>query len=277
MAITAQDVNKLRQSTGAGMMDCKKALVESEGDFEKAVDLLRKKGQKVSAKRADNETTEGSVFVESNENGSTGYLLALSCETDFVAKNDDFQGFGSKLIKAAADNDAADVAAVKALALADGKTVEESLIDYIGKIGEKIEISSFIKVTADKVVPYIHSNLKLGVLVGLTGSGSDAAVQIGKDVAMQIAAMNPVALDKNGVDQSTIDRELAVGREQALAEGKPEQIIDKIAQGKLNKYFKDNTLLSQPFVKDGSKTVEQILKEVDSNLTVADFKRVAIG
>lgn len=276
MAITAQDVNKLRQSTGAGMMDCKKALVEAEGDFEKAVDLLRAKGQKVSAKRADNETTEGSVFIQTNDGGSVGYLLALSCETDFVAKNDDFQGFGNSILKAAAENDATDIAAVKAIKLSDGRTVEDTVVDYIGKIGEKIEISNFVKVTADKVVPYIHSNFKLGVLVGLSGATSKAE-EVGKDVAMQIAAMNPVALKKEEVAQDVVDRELAVGREQALAEGKPEAMIEKIAAGKLNKFFKDNTLLSQPFVKDNSKSVEQILKDVDQTLTVSEFKRVAIG
>lgn len=276
MAITAQDVNKLRQSTGAGMMDCKKALVEAEGDFEKAVDLLRAKGQKVSAKRADNETTEGSVFIQTNDGGSVGYLLALSCETDFVAKNDEFQGFGNSILKAAADNDAADIAAVKAIKLSDGRTVEDTVVDYIGKIGEKIEISSFVKVTADKVVPYIHSNFKLGVLVGLSGSTSNAE-SIGKDVAMQIAAMNPIALKKEEVTQDVVERELAVGREQALAEGKPEAMIEKIAEGKLNKFYKDNTLLSQPFVKDNSKSVEQVLKDVDQSLTVSEFKRVSIG
>lgn len=276
MAITAQDVNKLRQSTGAGMMDCKKALVEAEGDFEKAVDILRAKGQKVSAKRADNATTEGSVFIQTNDGGSVGYLLALSCETDFVAKNDDFQGFGSSIVKAAAENDATDIETVKAIKLSDGRTVEETVVDYIGKIGEKIEISNFIKIAADKVVPYIHSNYKLGVLVGLTGPVAQAE-EIGRDVAMQIAAMNPVALNKEGVDSAVIERELAVGREQALAEGKPEAMIEKIAEGKLNKFFKENTLLSQPFVKDSSKTIDQVLKDVDKGLTVSAFKRVSIG
>lgn len=277
MAITAQDVNKLRQTTGAGMMDCKKALVEADGDFEQAIDILRAKGQKVSAKRADNATTEGSVFVKTNDGGSIGYLLALSCETDFVAKNEEFVNFGTSILNVASDNDASDVAAVKALKTSEGRTIEESLVDYIGKIGEKIEISSFIKVTGDKVVPYIHSNSKLGVLVGFAGAGSENADEIGRDVAMQIAAMNPLAIDKTGIDQATIDRELEVGKEQALAEGKPEAMLEKIAQGKLNKFFKENTLLSQSFVKDNSKTIEQVLKEVNAGLTVADFKRVTIG
>ena len=276
MAITAQEVNQLRKSTGAGMMDCKKALVEAEGDFDKAIDLLRAKGQKVSAKRADNETTEGSVFVKTNGSGATGYLLALSCETDFVAKNEEFQNFGTSLIEAAIAGGAQDVDAVKSVKMTDGRSIEESLVDYIGKIGEKIEISNFTTITADKVVPYIHSTGKLGVLVGLTGA-SDGVDDIGRDVAMQIAAMNPIAIDKTGVDQATIDREFEVGKEQAIAEGKPEAMIEKIANGKLNKYFKDNTLLSQSFVKDSSKTIEQVLKDVNSNLTVSEFKRVAIG
>lgn len=277
MAITAQDVNKLRQTTGAGMMDCKKALVEADGDFEQAIDILRAKGQKVSAKRADNATTEGSVFVKTNDGGSIGYLLALSCETDFVAKNDEFVKFGTSILNVASDNDASDIAAVKALKTSEGRTIEETLIDYIGKIGEKIEISSFIKVSGDKVVPYIHSNSKLGVLVGFAGAGSENAEEIGRDVAMQIAAMNPLAIDKTGIDQATIDRELEVGKEQALAEGKPEAMLEKIAQGKLNKFFKENTLLSQSFVKDNSKTIEQVLKDVNAGLKVADFKRVTIG
>lgn len=276
MAITAQEVNQLRKTTGAGMMDCKKALVEADGDFDKAIDLLRAKGQKVSAKRADNATTEGSIFVETNANGSTGYLLALSCETDFVAKNDDFQQFGTSLITAAVAANASNAEEAKAVSLADGRTIAENLVDYIGKIGEKIEISNFSKVDADKVVPYIHSNGKLGVLVGLTGA-SEGVEEIGRDVAMQIAAMNPLAVDKSGVDQATIDREFEVGKEQALAEGKPEAMIEKIATGKLNKYFKENTLLSQSFVKDNKKTIEQVLKEVNNDLTVSEFKRVAIG
>lgn len=276
MAITAQEVNQLRKTTGAGMMDCKKALVEAEGDFDKAIDLLRATGQKVSAKRADNETTEGSIFVKTNDTGATGYLLALSCETDFVAKNEDFQNFGTSLIEAAIAGGAQDVDAVKSVKMSDGRTVADSLVDYIGKIGEKIQISNFSAVTADKVVPYIHSNGKLGVLVGLSGA-SEGVDEIGRDVAMQIAAMNPIAIDKTGVDQATIDREFEVGKEQALAEGKPEAMIEKIATGKLNKYFKENTLLSQSFVKDNKKSIEQVLKEVNNDLTVSEFKRVAIG
>lgn len=275
MAISAQDVNKLRKATGAGMMDCKKALTETNGDFEAAIDLLRKKGQKVSAKRADRETSEGAVFVKAD--GSKGTLIALNCETDFVAKNDEFVNLGNSILDVAVTKGAGSIEALSAEALSDGRAISEHITDMIGKIGEKIEITSLSSIEADRVVPYIHSNNKLGVLVGLKGAASDEAAEIGKDVAMQIAAMNPVSVDKSGVDQETIDRELAIGKEQALAEGKPENIVEKIAQGKLNKFFKENTLLAQSFVKDSSKTVEQVLKDVDSNLTVAEFKRVAVG
>lgn len=275
MAISAQDVNKLRKATGAGMMDCKKALTETNGDFEAAIDLLRKKGQKVSAKRADRETSEGAVFVKAD--GSKGTLIALNCETDFVAKNDEFVNLGNSILDVAVAKGAGSIEALSAEALSDGRAISEHITDMIGKIGEKIEITSLSSIEADRVVPYIHSNNKLGVLVGLKGASSDEAAEIGKDVAMQIAAMNPVSVDKSGVDQETIDRELAIGKEQALAEGKPENIVEKIAQGKLNKFFKENTLLAQSFVKDSSKTVEQVLKDVDSNLTVAEFKRVAVG
>lgn len=275
MAISAQEVNKLRKETGAGMMDCKKALQEANGDFEAAIDLLRKKGQKISAKRADRETSEGAIFV--NAEGNKGTLIALNCETDFVAKNDEFVNLGNAILEVATANGVANVEELSAKSLSDGRTITEHITELIGKIGEKIEISSFVTIEADQVVPYIHSNNKLGVLVGLVGSTGDAVQEIGKDVAMQIAAMNPVAVDASGVDASTVERELAIGREQALAEGKPEQIIDKIAQGKLNKFYKDNTLLAQTFVKDSSKSVEQVLKDVDGSLTVSKFERIAVG
>jgi len=276
MAITAQDVNKLRKSTGAGMMDCKKALTEANGDFDAAVELLRKQGQKVSAKRADRETTEGSVFLRTNADASKGYVIALSCETDFVAKNDEFQALGNSIADAIAAGDASTPEAAAALAFTDGRSISENLVDYIGKIGEKIEVSSVETVEADSVVTYLHSNSKLGVLVGLNAKG-DSIEAAGKDVAMQIAAMNPVGLNKESIAQEVIDRELALGREQAAAEGKPEQILDKIAQGKLQKFFKENTLLEQSFVKDPSTTVSKMLEGVEKGLTVSNFKRVAIG
>ncbi len=276
MAITAQDVNKLRKMTGAGMMDCKKALVESEGDFEKAIDILRKKGQKVSASRADRETSEGSVFIKTNDNKTEGFLIALNCETDFVAKNDGFQNLGNEILEAAYTNNPKDVEALMALSLGD-LTVAEKLTDMIGKIGEKLEISSYVRMSADQVVPYIHAGSKLGVLVGLSNTNNTDQTQAGKDVAMQIAAMNPLALSKNEVAQDVIDRELEIGKEQVRAEGKPEHMLEKIAQGKLNKFFAENTLLSQKFVKDNSVTIEKYLEGVSKGLTVSKFERISIG
>ncbi|GGZ40069.1 elongation factor Ts [Echinicola pacifica] len=276
MAITAQDVNKLRQMTGAGMMDCKKALTEAEGDFEKAVDILRKKGQKVSASRADRETKEGVVVTNVSDDTSRGVLLTLTCETDFVAKNDQFVAFANEILALAVANTAATKEEIIALPF-DTITVGEKIIEMTGKIGEKIEISDYVVVEGEAVVPYIHSNGKLGVLVALKNGTGAEVEEAGKDVAMQIAAMNPVAVDKDGVDSSLVEREIAVGKEQALAEGKPEAMIEKIAMGKLNKFYKENTLLSQAFVKDSSKSVSQYLDGITKGLTVVDFKRVSIG
>ncbi|TDQ16299.1 elongation factor Ts [Algoriphagus boseongensis] len=276
MAITAQDVNKLRQMTGAGMMDCKKALTEAEGDFEKAVDILRKKGQKVSASRADRETKEGVVVTRVANNGAKGILLSLTCETDFVAKNEEFGGFANTLIDLAVANNATTVEQILALPF-DNITVAEKIIEMTGKIGEKIEISHYEVVNAEKVVPYIHSNGKLGVLVGMVNTSGADVEDAGKDVAMQIAAMNPVAVDKDGVDASMIEREIEIGKEQARAEGKPEEMLEKIAMGKLQKFYKENTLLSQQFVKDNSKSIAQYLDGVSKGLTVNTFKRISIG
>lgn len=276
MAITAQEVNKLRQMTGAGMMDCKKALTESEGDFEKAVDILRKKGQKVSASRADRETKEGVAVTKVSENGAKGVLLTLTCETDFVAKNDGFVNFANELLDLAVAKGANSVEELYALPF-ENLTVAEKIVEMTGKIGEKIEVSHFEIIEAETVVPYIHSNGKLGVLVGLTNTSGTDVEEAGKDVAMQIAAMNPVALDKDGVDSSVVEREIEVGKEQARAEGKPEEMLEKIALGKLNKFYKENTLLSQSFVKDNNKTIAQYLDSVSKGLTVSAFKRVSIG
>ena len=277
MAISAQDVNKLRKETGAGMMDCKKALEEAGGDFEGAIDILRKKGQKISAKRADREASEGAVFVSTVDGGKKGVLVALNCETDFVAKNDDFLGLGKSILDVATSTADGNVDTLKSAAMSDGRSISDHLTDFMGKIGEKIEISSYEVMSGDTVVPYIHSNAKLGVMVALNGANGGSVDEIGRDVAMQIAAMNPVAVDQDGVDQETIDRELQIGKDQALQEGKPAEMVDKIAQGKLNKFFKENTLLNQKFVKDGNKTVQQVLKDVDSSLTIAAFKRISIG
>lgn len=276
MAITAQDVNKLRQMTGAGMMDCKKALTEAEGDFEKAVDILRKKGQKVSASRADRETKEGVVVTRVAENGAKGILLSLTCETDFVAKNEEFGGFANTLIDLAVANGATSTDQILALPFGN-ITVAEKIIEMTGKIGEKIEISHYEVIAAEQVVTYIHSNGKLGVLVGLVNTSGKNVEDAGKDVAMQIAAMNPVAVDKDGVDATTIQREIEIGKEQARAEGKPEEMLEKIALGKLQKFYKESTLLSQQFVKDNSVTIAQYLDSVSKGLTVNAFKRISIG
>lgn len=276
MAITAQEVNKLRQMTGSGMMDCKKALTEADGDFEKAVDILRKKGQKVSASRADRETKEGVVVTRVSENGTTGTLLSLTCETDFVAKNEEFGAFANTLLDMAVSNNCATVEEIHALPFGD-ITVAEKIIEMTGKIGEKIEISHYVVIKAEAVVPYIHSNGKLGVLVGLVNTSGSDVEEAGKDVAMQIAAMNPVAVDKDGVDATTIEREIEIGKDQARQEGKPEEMLEKIALGKLQKFYKENTLLSQVFVKDNSKTIAQYLDGVSKGLTVSAFKRISIG
>jgi elongation factor Ts len=277
MAITAQDVNKLRQMTGAGMMDCKKALQEADGDFDKAVDILRKQGQKVAAKRADNAVSEGTVLINISEDGTNGKLVALACETEPVSNVEDFKNLAQSILdKAVADN-IADKEALLAATLADGRPVAEHMIELTGKLGEKLEISAYENVSADKVVPYIHSNGKLGVLVAFAGVNGTDVAELGKDVAMQIAAMKPVALDKDGIDAATIEREIEVGKEQARAEGKPEAMLEKIAQGKLQKFYKDSTLLNQEFVKDSSLTIRQLLEKTSKGLTVTTFKRVAIG
>lgn len=276
MAISAQDVNKLRQMTGAGMMDCKKALVEADGDFEKAIENLRKKGQKVSASRADRETTEGVVLTKTTADNSKGVMIAFTCETDFVAKNDDFVALAQEILDTAFAHNPATIEELKAIK-AGNLTVGDKIIEATGKIGEKLEVSEYQVVTGETVVPYIHSNKKLGVLVALKNTSGKNVEDAGKDVAMQIAAMNPVAVDKTGVDATTVAKEIEIGKEQARQEGKPENILEKIAEGKLQKFFKDNTLLSQQFVKDNSVTIEQYLNNVSKGLTVSSFKRVSIG
>jgi elongation factor Ts len=277
VTISAADVNKLRQMTGAGMMDCKKALTEANGDFEAAVDILRKKGQKVSAARAENKTAEGIVLVKVSQDGKNGKLLALACETEPVSKVDGFRNLAQQILEVAEAKNAANADALLALSLADGRTVNDNIIDLTGKIGEKIVIQNYENLTGEQVVPYVHSNGKLGVLVVFKGVAGADITEVGKDVAMQIAAMKPVAVDKDGVDAKTVEREIEVGKEQARAEGKPEAMLEKIALGKLNKFYKDNTLLNQEFVKDGSKTIAQLLDGVQKGLTVTEFKRISIG
>lgn len=275
MAISAQEVNKLRQMTGAGMMDCKKALVEADGDFDKAIELLRKKGQKVSASRADRETTEGIVIAKTSDDLKKGVMIAFTCETDFVAKNEDFVALGESIAALAFNESPADTDALLALSL-DGLTVNEKIVEATGKIGEKLSVSAYEVMEGEAIVPYIHSNKKLGVLVSLKNAGGDAE-GAGKDVAMQIAAMNPIAVDKDGVDAETVKKEIEIGKEQARQEGKPENILEKIAEGKLQKFFKENTLLSQAFIKDNSMSVAQYLDSVSKGMTVDAFKRVNIG
>ncbi len=275
-AISAQDVNKLRTMTGAGMMDCKKALTEAEGDFEKAIEILRKKGQKVSASRSDRDAKEGSVFVKTSDDKKEAVLIALNCETDFVAKNEEFLNLGKLIVETAFSNQAADKDALLAAKVGD-LTINDRITELVGKIGEKIEVSSFIHMKGEAVVPYIHAGSKLGVLVSLKGVNGKDVTDAGKDVGMQIAAMNPVAVDETGVDKDLIEKEIEIAKAQILAEGKPENMVDKIAQGKLNKFFKENTLLPQIFVKDNSKTIAQYLDSVTKGLTVAEFKRVSIG
>jgi elongation factor Ts len=277
--ISASDVNKLRQQTGAGMMDCKKALTETNGDFEAAIDYLRKKGAKVAASRQDRESNEGVVIARTSTDGKRGVIIELNCETDFVAKNAEFIAFGNQIANLAVDNNPKDLAALNGMSIDvdnDRLTISEAITEKTGKIGEKIGVSKYEVVEGDKVIAYIHGNFRLGVLVALSADVAGAE-EAGKDVAMQIAAMNPVTIDKDGVDASTIQRELEIAKEQIRAEGKPEEMVEKIAAGKLNKFYKDSTLLNQEFVKDSSKNVSQFLASIDKGLTVTAFKRVALG
>ena len=275
--ITAADVNKLRQQTGAGMMDCKKALVEANGDFEAAVDLLRKKGQKVSAARSGNATSEGVVLISVSADGTNGKLVALACETEPVSKVEDFRNLGQAILEVAVANNPTSIEELSAIALADGRTVAETITELTGKIGEKMVIQNYENVTGEKIVSYIHSNGKMGVLVVFEGANGVDITEAGKDVAMQIAAMNPVAVDKDGVDPATIEREIEIAKDVIRAEGKPEEMVEKIAAGKLNKFYKDSTLLNQEFVKDSSVDIRKFLDNTVKGLTVTAFKRVQLG
>lgn len=259
------------------MMDCKKALTEAEGDFEKAKEVLRKQGQKIADKRADNATAEGIVLAHVSDDGKSGKVIALACETEPVSKVADFQNLAMIVMSTAVATHATDKAILLATLQADGRSLQDHITDLMGKIGEKVEVASLETVSGDKVVSYIHSNGKLGVLVGLTNTGGSDVTEVGKDVAMQIAAMKPVALDKDGVDATIVEREIEIGKDQARQEGKPEAMLEKIALGKLNKFYKENTLLNQEFVKDNSMTIAQLLDKTSKGLTVSSFKRVAIG
>lgn len=276
MSITAADVNKLRQMTGAGMMDCKKALTEAEGDFEAAIDVLRKAGQKVAAKRADNATNEGVVLVALSDDHSNGKLIALACETEPVSKVADFNNLAKSIIDKAAASHAPSAHDLLAEPLADGRSVEGHIIELTGRIGEKITLAAYENISAEKIVSYIHSNNKIGVLVAFENvQGADVS-EIGKDIAMQITAMKPVALDKDGVDSETIEREIEIGKDQARQEGKPEAMLERISVGKLEKFYKEQTLLNQQFVKDSSITIRQLLENKQKGLTISMFKRISL-
>ena len=276
--VTAQDVAKLRAQTGAGMADCRKALLESEGDFEKAIDYLRKKGQKVAANRSDREAKEGVVVAKAN--GNYGIIINLSSETDFVSKNAEFVAFANELADIALQNKPADIEAFKALPMGSS-IVADRLMEMVAKIGEKIDVTRYEQVNADTVVPYIHGNYRIGVLVGMNKASNDGITGAGKDVAMQIAAMNPLGLNENSIAPEVIERERNIVMDQMKADpkmaGKPEEMLTKVAEGKLNAFFKENTLMAQPFVKDPGLTVSNYLKGVDNGLNITEFKRVAIG
>jgi elongation factor Ts len=270
--ITAADINKLRQQTGAGMMDCRKALVESNGDFEAAIDYLRKKGQKVAALRGDREAKEGVVIAKTTSDNKTGFIINVSCETDFVSKNAEYIAFAQSIMDAAIENNVNSIDELNAVKIGS-ETVADKFNEQVAKIGEKISVSKFEKIEAPFVAAYIHGSYRMGVLVGLNKVNEEA----GKDVAMQIAAMNPIAIDQSSVPAETIAREREIAIEQVKAEGKPAEMAEKIAVGKINKFFKESTLLAQAFVKDGNKSVDDYLKSLDADLKVVEFKRVALG
>jgi len=270
MEISASDVMKLRKATGAGMMDCKNALAEAEGDFNRATDIIREKGKLVASKRADRDATEGVVLAKVNADRTSGALIVLNCETDFVAKNENFVAFAERILDAAIANNASDLNAVKALLL-DGRTVENHVIEQTGVIGEKLDLPFYAKLDAGTVVAYIHPGNKLSTLVGFNNAGVD--VQVTKDIAMQVAAMNPVAVDKGDVSAEIVAKELEIAKEKFRQEGKPEAMLDKISQGALEKFFKDSTLLNQAFIKESKQTVAEFLKSTDKGLTVTGFFR----
>lgn len=271
--ITAAEVNKLRKTTGAGMMDCKNALVEAEGDFDKAIEILRKKGQKVAAKRADRESSEGAAIAKVSADHMNGVIISLNCETDFVAKNESFVSLAKDLAELALEySDKEEFLSANF----NGLTVQDKLTEQTGVIGEKIEIGGFKKLSAPYVGSYIHAGNKIATLVGLS-SAVDGAETAAKDVAMQAAAMNPIALNEDQVESSVIEKEIEIAKDQLRQEGKPEAMLDNIAKGKLNRFFKDNTLVNQVFIKDSKQTVAQYVKSVDNDLEVTGFERVALG
>jgi elongation factor Ts len=273
MSFTTADVVKLRKVTGAGMMDCKNALTEAEGNFDRAVEIIRERGKLVASKRADRDATEGVVLAKINKDAKFGAIVVLNCETDFVAKNANFVAFTTQILDVALANKPANLEALKELEM-DGRTIGAHVTEQTGIIGEKLDLSYYGKVDAELVVPYIHPGNKLATLVGLNIADTD--VQVGKDVAMQVAAMNPVAVSRDSVPQSTIEKELEIAKEKFRLEGKPEAMLDKIAQGALQKWFKESTLLEQDFIKDSKMTVSQYLTSIDKSLTVTAFERYGI-
>ena len=270
--ITAADVNKLRKSTGAGIMDCKKALVEANGDFDLAIENLRKKGQKVAAKRADRESREGAVIAKVNSDSKSGVIISLNCETDFVAKNESFISLATHIAELAlSSNSKEDLLDSKIQSM----SVHEKLIEQTGVIGEKLEIGSFEKIDSEFVGSYIHAGNKIATIVGLS-TNFDQAHEVAKNICMQVAAMNPVALNEDGVSNEIIDKEIEIAKEQLRSEGKPEAMLDNIAKGKLKKYFKDNTLINQVFIKDNKISVNDYIKSVNSDCFITNFKRVSL-
>lgn len=275
MKITATQVNDLRKKTGAGMMDCKKALVEAEGNEEAAITILRKKGQKVAAKRGDNDASEGLIIAKTFDNDSKGAILALNCETDFVAMNSEYYEFVESLVDIAIANNSSSTEDLMAAKYNDILTVSEKITEHVGVVGEKLEITNFAIISDKSVVAYNHPGNQVATLVALTGD-SDQAKDAGRQVAMQAAAMSPIALNKEGIDQATIDNEIEIGKALAIKEGKPAEMAEKIAMGRLNKFFKENTLLSQAFIKDNKKSVQQFLNDTEKDLTASAFKRFAL-
>jgi elongation factor Ts len=275
MAITAQDVKKLREMTGAGMMDCKKALTEADGNIESAIEILRKTGQKLSVKRADREAKEGVVIALVSDDSARGVVIRLSSETDFVAKNDGFVALAKGMAQIALDNFPDNREALLQLDY-NGMTIGDKVTEQVGVIGEKIELSEYERLESECVVPYIHMGYKAGVIVGLNKVGENLAAA-GRDVAMQVAAMKPIAVDQDGVDPSVVEKEIEIGKDLARQEGKPEDLVERIALGKLGKFYKENTLLNQAFVKDSKMSVKQYLNSIEDGLTVNDFKHVKLG
>ena len=273
LKVTAAEVNKLRKTTGAGMMDCKKALVEAEGNFDSAIEILRKKGQKVAAKRADRKSSEGVAIAITNDDNTSGVGIVLACETDFVGKNADFIDLAHKIASNGLRYNSKDELLKSKLG---DITVEEKLIEQTGIIGEKIQINDFTKIDAAFVGTYIHAGNKISSLVGFSKKCENIDVAA-KDISMQIAAMNPIALDEDSVDSKVIEKEIEIAKDQLRSEGKPEDMLDKIAQGKLKRFFKDNTLINQAFIKDSKQSVSQYLSSFSSETKITSYSRVSVG